>query len=77
MYVVRFKNNAYFKAISKWTDQNYEQIKIEISDSEKTNMIIRQLIRVILSTSMFVSGVLGFILDNTIPGKFDLTGIYL
>ena len=27
-----------------------------------------QIITVLLSTSMFVAGVLGFVLDNTIPG---------
>ena len=32
--------------------------------------ILAQLIRVILSTGMFISGILGFVLDNTVPGKF-------
>ncbi len=31
--------------------------------------IADQIITVLFSTSMFVAGVLGFILDNTIPGK--------
>jgi len=34
--------------------------------------LANQLITVLLSTSMFLSGVLGFILDNTIPGKLFL-----
>jgi nucleobase transporter 1/2 len=28
-----------------------------------------QLFTVLLSTSMFVGGMLGFVLDNTVPGK--------
>ena len=34
--------------------------------------ILAQLIRVILSTGMFISGILGFVLDNTVPGNFNL-----
>ena len=30
--------------------------------------IVDQIITVLLSTSMFVGGTMGFILDNTIPG---------
>ena len=33
------------------------------------SQIIDQVISVLLSTSMFVAGVLGFILDNTVPGN--------
>lgn len=31
--------------------------------------ILDQLMSVLLGTSMFVGGTIGFILDNTIPGK--------
>ncbi len=31
--------------------------------------LLDQLITVLLSTSMFVSGFLGFLLDNTVPGE--------
>ena len=31
--------------------------------------IFDQIIRVLLETSMFVSGFLGFLLDNTVPGE--------
>lgn len=31
--------------------------------------ILDQLLSVLLGTSMFVGGTIGFILDNTIPGK--------
>ena len=31
--------------------------------------IFDQILKVLLETSMFVSGMLGFVLDNTIPGK--------
>ena len=41
------------------------------------NEVADQVITVLLSTSMFVAGVLGFVLDNTIPGigalKCDIT----
>lgn len=32
------------------------------------SQIIDQIVTVLLSTSMFTAGVLGFLLDNTIPG---------
>ena len=31
-----------------------------------------QILKVLLETSMFVGGFLGFLLDNTIPGKISL-----
>ena len=33
------------------------------------NEVADEVITVLLSTSMFVGGTLGFLLDNTIPGK--------
>ena len=33
------------------------------------NEVIDQIISVFLSTSMFVGGLVGFVLDNTIPGN--------
>ena len=39
-------------------------------ESIKTgNEVADQVITVLLSTSMFVAGMLGFVLDNTIPGN--------
>ena len=35
--------------------------------------ILDQLLIVLLETSMFVAGLIGFILDNTIPGKVNAT----
>lgn len=35
--------------------------------------IVDQIVSVLLSTSMFTAGVLGFFLDNTIPGKHVAT----
>jgi hypothetical protein len=35
------------------------------------SLVIDQLLQVLLGTSMFVGGFLGFILDNTVPGKFS------
>ena len=31
--------------------------------------VFDQIVSVLLSTSMFVGGVVGFILDNTVPGR--------
>ncbi|XP_053374414.1 solute carrier family 23 member 2-like isoform X2 [Mercenaria mercenaria] len=39
------------------------------------NDIVDQILSVLLSTSMFVGGALGFILDNTIPGTDEERGI--
>ena len=36
---------------------------------ETGNEVADEVITVLLSTSMFVGGTLGFLLDNTIPGK--------
>lgn len=33
------------------------------------NEVLTQLVRVLLSTSMFVGGFVGIVLDNTIPGN--------
>ena len=33
------------------------------------NNELDQVIKVLLGTAMFVGGILGFVLDNTIPGK--------
>ena len=35
--------------------------------------ILDQLLIVLLETSMFVAGLIGFILDNTIPGNVNAT----
>lgn len=32
---------------------------------------VDQVLRILLTTNMFVGGVLGFFLDNTIPGKLN------
>jgi nucleobase transporter 1/2 len=34
------------------------------------SQIVDQIISVLLSTSMFTAGVLGFLLDNTMPGIY-------
>eukprot|EP00918_Siedleckia_nematoides_P032334 GHVU01070028.1.p1 GENE.GHVU01070028.1~~GHVU01070028.1.p1 ORF type:complete len:561 (+),score=18.33 GHVU01070028.1:91-1773(+) len=39
------------------------------------NEVVDQLFTVLLTTSMFVGGVIGFILDNTIPGTIEERGI--
>ena len=36
------------------------------------NDTLDQIIKVLLSTGMFVGGFLGFLLDNTIPGNNDI-----
>ena len=35
--------------------------------------IFDQIVTVLLSTSMFVGGVTGFVLDNTVPGQFAIS----
>jgi len=41
----------------------------EAIPKEVVGDIAAQVITVLLSTSMFLSGFLGFVLDNTIPGE--------
>ena len=51
-----------------WLEENQDAIN---TGSE----IFDQILFVMLKTSMFVSGVLGFILDNTIPGTLEERGL--
>ena len=51
--------------LSKWIEGHPDAIK---TGSE----VMDQIITVLLKTGMFVSGLLGFILDNTIPGQNQL-----
>ena len=55
--------NAIFKCqvLSQWMDAHPGAVNTgsEIAD---------QILTVLLSTSMFIAGVLGFVLDNTVPG---------
>ena len=45
-------------------------------DSIQTgNQIVDQILFVLLTTSMFISGLLGFLLDNTIPGTLEERGV--
>ena len=37
--------------------------------------VVDQIFSVLLSTSMFVGGLTGFILDNTVPGSSGLSGV--
>ncbi|WAR17070.1 S23A2-like protein [Mya arenaria] len=54
-------------SLSQWIAQN---------DSIKTgNTTVDQLFTVLLSTGMFVGGILGFILDNTVPGTDEERGL--
>ena len=48
--------------ISQWMDANRNAIDVG-------NDSINQIITILLSTGMFVAGLLGFVLDNTIPGS--------
>ena len=78
-----YQNCCNFQAVSKWTEKNFDSDglvnKIVDPDDLSTDgvwareqaQILAQLIRVILSTGMFISGILGFVLDNTVPGKFQ------
>merc|ERR1719220_2081080 len=49
----------------------------DTSDTSESMKGFAQVIKVLLSTSMFVSGFLGFFLDNTIPGSDEERGITL
>ncbi|XP_033104119.1 solute carrier family 23 member 2-like [Anneissia japonica] len=54
--------------IPNWLNENPTAIQTGISE-------IDQIITVLLSTSMFVGGILGFLLDNTIPGTDEERGL--
>ena len=51
-----------------WVEENSETINTG-------NDVVDQIITVMLSTSMFIAGTLGFILDNTIPGTLEERGV--
>lgn len=55
-------------ALPKWIQANPSAIQVG-------NAIADQVITVLLSTSMFVSGALGFFLDNTVPGTPQERGL--
>ena len=57
-----------------WLNENpgpllYDPSKWKSDEIPEALKIVDQIIRVLLSTSMFVAGFLGFFLDNTIPGE--------
>lgn len=60
-------------ALSKWAKAEPEAISFGQGSTELNNL--SQVIKVLLQTSMFVSGFLGFILDNTIPGTEEERGL--
>lgn len=45
-----------------WVSKNEDSVKTGVQ-------LLDQIIIVLLETSMFVGGVTGFILDNTVPGN--------
>ena len=51
-----------------WVEENSESINTG-------NDVADQIITVMLTTSMFIAGTLGFILDNTIPGTLEERGV--
>ena len=67
--------------ISKWLDKNPQAIQFLDPDTEATTsneialQILGQVLNVLLKTSMFVAGFLGFFLDNTIPGTPEERGL--
>ena len=54
--------------VPKWLEENGDAINTG-SD------VIDQIITVMLTTSMFIAGLSGFILDNTIPGSAEERGL--
>lgn len=68
-------------ALSKWAQENPGSLEIKMteedlkSSSKASLATFLQVVKVLLSTSMFVAGFLGFFLDNTIPGTDEERGI--
>ncbi|XP_004430889.1 PREDICTED: solute carrier family 23 member 1-like [Ceratotherium simum simum] len=55
-------------AIPSWVNRNAEMLQTGI-------LQVDQVIQVLLTTNMFVGGLLGFLLDNTIPGSLQERGL--
>ncbi|XP_012412818.2 solute carrier family 23 member 1-like [Trichechus manatus latirostris] len=55
-------------AIPNWVNKNSEKLQTGI-------LQLDQVVQVLLTTSMFVGGFLGFLLDNTIPGSAEERGL--
>lgn len=55
-------------AIPNWVNKNPERLQTGI-------LPLDQVIQVLLTTGMFVGGFLGFLLDNTIPGRAHLRSV--
>ncbi|XP_005405542.1 PREDICTED: solute carrier family 23 member 1-like isoform X3 [Chinchilla lanigera] len=55
-------------AIPSWVSRNPEKLQTGI-------LQLDQILQVLLTTSMFVGGFLGFLLDNTIPGSQEERGL--
>ncbi|XP_071451216.1 solute carrier family 23 member 1 isoform X2 [Hetaerina americana] len=67
MYIIGF--SIFFALVlPQWMNDHPDAIK---TGSE----FIDQLLSVLLSTSMFVAGFIGFVLDNTVPGSDDERGL--
>lgn len=64
MCVLKIFISMNFKVLPRWMDAHPDVIK---SGSE----FLDQLLTVLLSTSMFVGGLIGFVLDNTVPGNYN------
>ena len=56
------QKKIYLKVVPKWVEANPTTIATG-------SVAADQIIFVLLTTSMFVAGIIGFLLDNTIPGK--------
>ncbi|XP_064614097.1 solute carrier family 23 member 1-like [Liolophura sinensis] len=54
--------------LPRWLDSHGDSISTG-------SAVADQIIRVLLSTSMFVGGLVGFVLDNTIPGTLEERGL--
>nr|XP_031530463.1 solute carrier family 23 member 2-like isoform X3 [Vicugna pacos] len=55
-------------AVPNWVNKNPEKLHTGI-------LQLDQVIQVLLTTGMFVGGLLGFLLDNTIPGSLEERGL--
>ena len=59
-------SNLVLQMMPQWVRENAEAF-------DTGSEILDQVLLVLLETSMFVAGLIGFILDNTIPGNVTAT----
>ena len=66
--------NDVFQVLPQWMKKNHD-VKLTCSSELTCVSELDQIIKVLLETSMFVGGLLGFLLDNTVPGTREERGL--